>query len=554
MAALALLLAVAACSNDDEPGVPSYDTNPNAVRIQPSVSGIVVTRTTPADDNQSTQFNKDDKIKVSRDGTDFYEYTFDGNNWSPASGNTLYLMWGADETEIDLQAYYPVSADMASFTLPQDQSGTAGSGTSEIADADYMTYNGKVKKGANNTASFAMQRRTARIRVTIDGFGDQYDETSSTCDVKICSPHTTVSVNYSGTDPVVTGTGNTQSVTPQNGKGMKKGSIATALIVPSSTEMTNANFMEVTVNNETTPLHVKGIPTHEAGYSYDYHLTVGKDGIVINSVQVNPWNDETVEGGTAEEKSDPEVDKTNHAITTYIAGQIAENPQLITDAIGTDGSLAISGPMNDADIAALKNYLTNNSTATLSLDLTGATLASIPEQAFRGVTGLVSIKLPEGLTSIGTGGYNGTAFSRCTGLQSVTFPSTLEVMEFSSFFDCTSLTTIDLSNTKVATINANLFNGCSSLVSVFFGPNTNNVCNKVFVGCSSLTTIDLSLCEEVPTFSYSTSLAEESPFYGLDMSKITIYVKDAAMKTAFENSAWVSRVGFSASNFVVKSN
>lgn len=248
------------------------------------------------------------------------------------------------------------------------------------------------------------------------------------------------------------------------------------------------------------------------------------------------------------------VNAETHTITTKMGGEIAQNPDWITTALGNGSELNIRGLMNDADIDALKNYLLENSTVALSLDLTGATLASIPQRAFYGVTGLVSIKLPEGLTSIGTGGYNGTAFSRCTGLQSVTFPSTLEVMEFSSFWGCTSLTTIDLSNTKVAKINAAVFNGCSSLTSVFFGPNTNEFCNTVFVGCSSLTTIDLSLCESVPTFTYSTDLASESPFYGLDMSNITIYVKDADMKTAFESSAWVSRVGFSASNFVVKSN
>lgn len=545
MAASALLLAVVACNNDDDMSVPSYDNNPDAVRIQPSVSGIIVTRTTPEADN-STAFATGDQIKVSRDGADFYLYNKVDNGWTPAE-STSYLMWGADEAEIDLQAYYPASASMTTFALPDNQSSTAA-----IAKADYMTFNGKVTKGENNAASFAMQRRTARIRVTIDGFGDQY-AADSKCSVEICSPHTTVGVDYSGAAPAVTGSGDVLPVTPLGGADMATGSTATALVVPSATEMSDANFMVVTVGSET--LYVKGIPAHKAGYSYTYRLTVGKNGIAINSVQVNPWNAPTdVEGGTAEEKSDPEVDQTNHAITTYIAGQIAENPKLITDAIATDGNLSISGPMNEEDIAALKNYLTNNSTATLSLDLTGATLASIPEQAFRGVTGLVSIELPEGLTSIGTGGYNGTAFSRCTGLQSVTFPSTLEVMEFSSFWGCTSLKTIDLSNTKVATINAAVFSECSSLTSVSFGPNTNEFCNKIFVGCSSLTTIDLSLCESVPIFTYSTDLASESPFYGLDMSKITIYVKDEAIKTTFENSAWVSRVGFSASNFVVKSN
>lgn len=111
-----------------------------------------------------------------------------------------------------------------------------------------------------------------------------------------------------------------------------------------------------------------------------------------------------------------------------------------------------------------------------------------------------------------------------------------------------------MSKTKVASIEAALFNGCSSLTSVSFGPETSVFNNTVFVGCSSLTTIDLSLCEAVPTFNYTQGDDSESPFYDLEKSKITIYVKDADMKTAFEGSDWVTRVGFTADNFVVKNN
>lgn len=438
MAASALLLAVAACSNDDEPGVPSYDANPNAVRIQPSVSGIVVTRTTPADDTQSTQFNKDDKIQVSRDGTTFFEYTFDGNNWSPTSGSTSYLMWGADETEIDLQAYYPASASMNSFTLPQNQSdiNTDDGNPYKIADADYMTYSGPVTKGANNTASFAMQRRTARIRVTIDGFGDQYDA-GSTCNVKIYSPYATVSVNYSGDTPAVTGSGSAQLVTPLNGGGMTTGSTATALIVPSSTEMPDANFMEVTINSET--LYVKGIPAHAAGYSYDYHLTVGKDGIVINSVQVNPWNDETVEGGTAEEWiSGP--DASINTIKASEAGQIASNPAWITTAIGEGNNLTIFGKINDADLAAIKSWLDDNSDKTLELNLADTDLKAFQSSCFSGCSNLTGITLPKSLTDLGR-----AAFAR-TGLTTVDIPASVTTLQ-EAFNRCSNLKEIHIRGT-----------------------------------------------------------------------------------------------------------
>ncbi len=573
MAASALLLAVAACSNDDGLSVPSYDTNPNAVRIQPSVSGIVVTRTSPADDSNSTTFSKDDGIMVSRDGKDFYQYDYNGTSWSPAPGSTSYLMWGADETTIDLQAFYTVSASMTSFTLPLNQDGVAGSGTNEIADADYMTFSGTVTKGTDNTASFAMQRRTARVCVTIDGFGDQY-ATTSTCDVKIYSPYTTVSVDYSGTEPAVTGTGNAQPVTPLNGKGMVTGDKATALVVPSSAAISDANFMAVTVNDETEPLYVKGIPVHQAGYSYDYHLTVGKDGIVINSVQVNPWNDPIdVEGGTAEEKTaGPDAD--SNTIKTSKAGQIASNSEWIETAINGGTSLTVSGPMNAEDIAALKNYLKDNSGMTLNLNLAGAELTVLPGTDIYSDKsewpGLVSIVLPEGLTTISSAAFyncadltsatlpstletiEGSAFAYCTGLMEVTLPSSLKTLEYSAFFDCSGLTKIDLSHTQVEAIDNSTFKGCTKLEEVVLNNGVKTIGDASFGECNALKTIDLSQCDQIPTAGY---VGEQYTFDGVSSEvkkAIIVYVKNEDLKSEFASSYLVTREGLVADNCQVK--
>lgn len=286
-------------------------------------------------------------------------------------------------------------------------------------------------------------------------------------------------------------------------------------------------------------------------------MTVGKDGATINSVTVDDWGtDGWTESGTADEETGPKVNADTHTISLSDVGQL--NTELIGQALNgetTNVPLTIQGPMNENDIVALKKYMTDNTDATLSLDLKGATLASIPDRAFSQIKGLVSIKLPEGLTKIGnSNSWNGNVFYGCTGLESVKFPSTLEEMAFMSFMGCTNLETIDLSKTKVASIEASLFRDCSSLTSVSFGPETSVFCNKVFVGCSSLTTIDLSLCEAVPDFDYTPGDDSESPFYNLEKSKITIYVKDADMKTAFEGSEWVTRVRFTADNFVVKNN
>lgn len=540
--AAALLALLAACSNDDLENI-SYPNDPLAVRVNATAGKNVITRSFPTDDTQQTAFKDDDRISVGTEDQDAVIYTKKSTGWGPESG---YLKWTS--SSLTFNAYYPVdknNASMTTFNVPIDQNSLEA-----IGNADYMTYSGAQTKPASADGSITLNltRKMARVVIGDIKFLDQYKTGYS---VTAISVHGNTSGYENGTPK--TGGIAVNAYKDDNGKFY-------ALLSP-TTLNESETFLSVTVkaddSDDTKELLVKGIPALSASNSYTYALTVGKNMITISSVTVENWDD----GGSviadngegeAEEQNNPKVDNINHSITTYKEGQIAENTQLIVDAIGTDGSLAISGPMNDEDITALKKYMTNNTDATLSLDLKGAKLASIPARAFVQITGLVSIKLPEGLKVIGDS-WNGSTFSECTALQSVEFPSTLEELNFASFTGCTNLETIDLSKTKVASIEAALFRNCSSLTSVSFGPETSVFNNTVFVGCSSLTTIDLSLCEAVPAFDYTPGDDSESPFYNLE-SKITIYVKDAEMKTKFESSEWVTRVGFTADNFKVKNN
>lgn len=541
--AAALLALLAACSNDDLENI-SYPNDPLAVRVNATAGKNVITRSFPTDDTQQTAFKDGDRISVGTEDQDAVIYTKKSTGWGPESG---YLKWTS--SSLTFNAYYPVdknNASMTTFDVPKEQNSLEA-----IGNADYMTYSGAQTKPASADGSITLNltRKMARVVIGDIKFLDQYKTGYSVTAISVHG-------NTSGYENGTTKTGDiaVNAYKDDNGKFY-------ALLSP-TTLNESETFLSVTVkaddSDDTEVLLVKGIPALSASNSYTYALTVGKNMITISSVTVENWYDggpviaDNGEG-EAEEQKDPKVDKNNNSITTYKEGQIAKNPQLIVDAIGTDGSLAISGPMNDADIVALKKYMTNNTDATLSLDLKGAKLASISQRAFYGVTGLVSIKLPEGLKVIGDS-WNGSTFSECTALQSVEFPSTLEELNFASFWGCTSLETIDLSKTKVASIEAALFRNCSSLTSVSFGPETSVFNNTVFVGCSSLTIIDLSLCDDVPIFNYTPGDDSESPFYDLEKSKITIYVKDADMKTAFEGSDWVTRVGFTADNFVVKNN
>ena len=557
--AAALALVLAGCQSEDDFISSDYANDPMAVHIR---AGIEALQTRVNTAGTGDAWETGDLISVANTSTgavtgkDKAVYKYNGGTWEPSGAD--YMVWADDVNTFE--AYYPVvegkTDSYTQFELPADQSSSNPTETNYIGRADYMTAAASQSK--SDALNLTFKHHLTKVTVKISGYGDQYATQKPVFQAPTFTvPTTTTTVD--GKTLTVAGNGTTVTGLFSEDASTEAKHSFTAVLLPGK-YATNDTFVQLNIQGG-TPLIVKAneqLTTGlESGKAYTFNVTVGKDGATINSVTVGDWGTGGwTESGTADEETGPKVNADTHTISLSDVGQL--NTELIGQALNgetTNVPLTIQGPMNENDIAALNKYLKDNSDATLSLDLKGATLASIPDLAFSQIKGLVSIELPEGLTKIGnSNSWNGSVFYGCTGLESVKFPSTLEEMAFSSFFDCTNLETIDLSKTKVASIEAALFRNCSSLTSVSFGPKTSVFNNKVFVGCSSLTTIDLSLCEAVPTFNYTQGSDAESPFYGLEKSKITIYVKDADMKTAFEDSEWVSRVGFTADNFVVKNN
>ena len=78
----------------------------------------------------------------------------------------------------------------------------------------------------------------------------------------------------------------------------------------------------------------------------------------------------------------------------------------------------------------------------------------IAGRAFSGCTGLTSVTIPSSVTSIGS-----DAFSGCTGLTSVTIPSSVTTIGYNAFSDCTGLTSITIPS-SVTSIGERAFSGC----------------------------------------------------------------------------------------------
>ena len=130
------------------------------------------------------------------------------------------------------------------------------------------------------------------------------------------------------------------------------------------------------------------------------------------------------------------------------------------------------------------------------------------DYAFYGCSGLTSLTIPSSVTSIG-----GEAFRDCSGLTSLTIPSSVTSIGDYAFFGCSSLTSLTITS-SVTSIGNNAFYGCSSLTSLTIPSSVTSIGYAAFSDCSSLTSL---------TIPSSVTSIGEAAFYGCSsLTSLTI--------------------------------
>ena len=152
-------------------------------------------------------------------------------------------------------------------------------------------------------------------------------------------------------------------------------------------------------------------------------------------------------------------------------------------------------------------------------------ITSIDSEAFSGCSGLTSLSLPSGITSIGR-----EAFSGCSGLTSLSLPSGLTSIGHNAFSGCSGLTSLSLPS-GITSIGGNAFSGCSGLTSLSFPSGITSIGGYAFSGCSGLTSIYV-YAEKLPNM-------ESDVFDGCDAKKCTVYVPKGTY-----DDYWLSEFGY----------
>ena len=114
-----------------------------------------------------------------------------------------------------------------------------------------------------------------------------------------------------------------------------------------------------------------------------------------------------------------------------------------------------------------------------------SSVTSIGNEAFHGCSGLTSLVIPSGVTSIGD-----EAFYGCSGLTSLVIPSSVTRIGWSAFEDCSGLTSLTIPS-SVTWISGEAFSGCSGLTSLVIPSSVTSIGESAFSGCSGLTSLTI---------------------------------------------------------------
>ena len=271
MGCAAAILALTACS-ESEDLLAAYHSDSKAVHITAQVgkaSADGFTRSNPLGDaDAQAKFNENDEISVQADGQDAVTYKLVDKEWQPQGGK--FLKW--ENETMNFTAYYPATFN-GTINQPTEYNNEA-----DLAAADFMSCTDNVTNPGDNSLTLTMKREMARVVVEIADFNDQYAGATidNVTSLSICGIKA-----YKHSD--------------------KK---FYALIKPCEAQ-NSETFLSLDVvegESKTTTEKFTGIPKLEAGKSYTYKLTVGKNKISVLGITVADWDNTGIitEGSKAE--------------------------------------------------------------------------------------------------------------------------------------------------------------------------------------------------------------------------------------------------------------
>lgn len=142
------------------------------------------------------------------------------------------------------------------------------------------------------------------------------------------------------------------------------------------------------------------------------------------------------------------------------------------------------------------------------------------------------------------------AFYNCTGLKSITLPSTIELIGEGAFSGCSGLTSVALPP-ELRSIENEVFESCSGLKSVTIPSKVQSIGVRAFSQCELLTTVEIpSSVEKIEQYAFTLTSLENikihattppslfgEPFTEID-ANISVYVPASAVDSYKNDADW----------------
>ena len=260
--ALALLLAAAACTQDDAVLLPEA---PEGIPMTFTATGLNPTAATTTGTRATVDGNWEGVTTVAiQIGSEVkaYRVTPSADNLTATLSSDDPHYW-AGESAVTVSAWWPYTdgqTSMPAVTVQADQSGDG------YAQSDHIGVAGELLHYNGGTPTLAFTHRTARIVVTVSG------GTSSISSVRL--------TNLS-TDP-------NEIIAHDAGSGTYE-----ALVAPQSVAQGTAFITITTADGKTYAYRLKDSAEWAAGYVYTYSITINLDDLEVSAGTVIGWDDGT---------------------------------------------------------------------------------------------------------------------------------------------------------------------------------------------------------------------------------------------------------------------
>lgn len=147
------------------------------------------------------------------------------------------------------------------------------------------------------------------------------------------------------------------------------------------------------------------------------------------------------------------------------------------------GKITITGRISDNDIAFLREMCINGKLT--DIDITDSNVLGLPKKAFADAENLVSINLPNSLSTIPD-----SCFLNCKKLRKISIGANTELIEPFAFAECTNLKNISF-DMQTKLIGRGAYWNCKSLENIIINGTELTISEDAFRGCEFIKRIDI---------------------------------------------------------------